>query len=378
MRTEASRRKAASRTAIVTGAALTLATMLAGCQPDAGIAGESPGLSPDPHWPAVLPNNWILGQVAGVAVDDRDHVWIVHRPRSVNPVMAGAAQDPPISACCVPAPPVIEFDPEGNVVQAWGGPGEGYEWSDEEHGIHVDARGHVWVGGGLGGNHVLKFTRDGDFLLQIGEKEAIGGSNDPRLLGGPAAMEVDPETNELFVADGYRNVRVIVFDAETGEYLRHWGAYGNVPEDGTGPARDYTRGPEAQFRGPVHGITLSRDGLVYVTDRQANRVQIFRRDGEFVDEFFLRPETLSMGSTWDVALSPDPEQRWIYVPDGTNHTLWVVDRQTLEVVERVGTGGRMPGQFDWVHNVAVDSRGNVYTTEVNTGNRVQKFVPGGS
>jgi DNA-binding beta-propeller fold protein YncE len=205
----------------------------------------------------------------------------------------------------------------------------------------------------------------------------VGGTLDTRLLGGPAALEVDPETNELFIADGYRNRRVIVYDAETGEYLRHWGAYGNPPEDDTSPPRDYTRGPEAQFRGPVHGIALARDGRVYVADRQANRVQIFQRDGEFVDEFFLRPETLSMGSTWDLALSTDPEQRWIYVPDGTNHVLWVVDRQTHEVVERVGHGGRMAGQFDWVHNVAVDSRGNVFTAEVSDGHRVQRFVPGG-
>lgn len=362
----------------ILGAGLLIAVLSAtACEPVETVAGESPGLRVDPHWPQQLPNDWILGQVAGVAVDGRDHVWIVHRPRSVNPVMAGAAQDPPISACCIPAPPVIEFDPDGQVVQAWGGPGEGYEWSDEEHGIHVDHQDNVWIGGGLGGNHILKFTRDGEFLLQIGEKENLAGSNDTRLLGGPAAMEVDPEANELYVADGYRNRRVVVFDAETGEHLRHWGAYGNVPVDGTDPPRDYARGPDAQFRGPVHGIALSRDGLVYVADRQANRVQIFQRDGTFVDEFFVRPETLSMGSTWDLALSPDPDQRWIYVPDGTNHLLWVVDRQTLEIVERVGHGGRMAGQFDWVHNVAVDSHGNVYTSEVNQGNRVQKFVPGG-
>jgi DNA-binding beta-propeller fold protein YncE len=377
MQPTASTRRPFPRGVLTAATSLVFAILMAGCGPTDSLAGQSRGLEVDPHWPAQLPNNWILGQVAGVAVDDRDHVWIVHRPRSVNPVMAGAAQDPPISACCVPAPPVIEFDPEGNVVQAWGGPGEGYEWSDEEHGIHVDHLGNVWVGGGLGGNHVLKFTRDGRFLLQIGEKENLGGSNHTDLLGGPAAMEVDPETNELFIADGYRNRRVAVFDAETGEYLRHWGAYGNVPADGTNPERNYTRGPDAQFRGPVHGIALSRDGLVYVTDRQANRVQIFRKSGEFVDEFFIRPETLSMGSTWDLALSTDPDQGWIYVPDGTNHVLWVVDRQSLEVVQRVGHGGRMAGQFDWVHNVAVDSRGNVFTAEVSDGHRVQRFVPRG-
>jgi hypothetical protein len=370
------------RSGIFVGCAALLALALIGCEPademeGAGVRAEA-GWAVDPHWPQQLPNNWILGQVAGVTVDDRDHVWILHRPASVNAVQAGAAQDPPISMCCVPAPPVIEFDAEGRLVQAWGGPGAGYEWPDEEHGIHADALGNIWIGGGLGGHVVLKFTRSGEFLMQLGEKENTGGSNDTRLLGGPAAMEVDPETNELYIADGYGNRRVIVFDAETGEYLRHWGAYGNTPADGTAPERDYVQGPEAQFRGPVHGIALSRDGLVYVTDRQANRVQIFQRDGEYVDEFFIRPETLSMGSTWDVALSSDPDQSLILVPDGTNNAVWVVDRQTLELVDRFGHGGRMAGQFDWVHNLAVDSRGNVFTSEVNDGHRVQRFVPTGN
>lgn len=336
----------------------------------------------DPFFPRELPNDWIVGQVTGIAVDERDHVWIVHRPGSLTPRELGLAADPPTGMCCIAAPPVIEFDPQGNVVRAWGGPGDGYDWPETgmgvgEHGIHVDHTGHVWIGSGPGATmtQVLKFTKDGEFVLQIGVGGETGGSNDTRLLGGPAAIEVDAERNEVYIADGYVNRRVIVFDAQTGEYRRHWGAYGNVPDDS--PITAYVPGqpPTQQFRGPVHGVTLSRDGEVFVADRRSNRVQVFTRDGSFLREGFIAPNTLSMGSVWDVALSRDPEQRWLFVPDGTNYTVWVLDRRSLEVVSRFGRQGRNAGQFQWVHNLAVDSHGNIYTSEVDTGKRVQRFVP---
>lgn len=337
----------------------------------------------DPFWPQELPNDWVVGQVTGVSVDDRDHVWIVHRPGSLTDRELGSYTDPPTGMCCDPAPPVIEFDPAGNVVQAWGGPGDGYDWPATgmgvgEHGIHVDHTGHVWIGSGPGAttSQVLKFTRDGQFVLQIGSPGDVRGSNDPETLGGPAAIEVDPETNELYVADGYVNRRVIVFDAETGEYRRHWGAYGNTPDDDASlGAYDPAAEPAQQFRGPVHGITISRDGEVFVADRRSNRVQVFDREGTFLREGFVAPETLSMGSIWDVALSHDPEQRWLFVPDGTNYTVWILDRQTLEVRDRFGRQGRNAGHFQWVHNLAIDSQGNVYTTEVDTGKRIQRFRP---
>jgi DNA-binding beta-propeller fold protein YncE len=330
----------------------------------------------DPFWPGQLPENWILGQVSGLSVDDRDHVWIVHRPWTLTPQEAGAAQDPPISMCCVPAPPVIEFDPTGEVVQAWGGPGDGYDWPESEHGIHVDTEGNVWVGGnGEPDNFILKFSRDGRFLMQIGESGRLGGSNDPTTLGGPAAIEVDPAANEVYVADGYRNRRVIVFDATTGEYRRHWGAYGDRPDDAPTPPYDPAIGASRQFRTPVHGVTISNDGLVYVADRVNNRVQVFRRSGEFVREGVIRAETLSMGAVWDVTLSRDPRQRWLFVPDGTNNTIWILERETLDVVTNFGHGGRNAGQFGWVHNLAMDSLGNVYTSEVDIYKRVQKFAP---
>ncbi len=333
----------------------------------------------DPHFPNTLPNDWILGQVSGIAVDNRDHVWVAHRPVTLSDLRAGAAQDPPVAMCCVPAPPIIEFDTEGNVVQAWGGPSETgeHEWPQEEHGLYVDDDDNVWVGAGaangqISGHYILKFSRDGDFLLQVGEgvgPEAMGGSNDTETLGGPAAIHVDTNANEVYIADGYQNRRVIVFDSETGEYLRHWGAYGNEPsDDPDAPASE-------QFQGPVHGVAVSDDGLVYVVDRSENRLQVFETDGTYVDELVIRPETLSMGSTWDVALSTDPDQTYLYIPDGVNKTVWVVDRRSLEVVNNFARGGRWAGELGWAHNVAVDSQGNVFVSEVETGKRFQKFVP---
>ena len=348
----------------------------------------APGYRVDPFFPKTLPNNWILGQVAGLAVDRQDHVWVIHRPSSLTPEEAAAALKPPAAMCCVPAPPVVEFDADGNVVRSWGGPGAGYEWFQTEHGIYVDPAGNVWVGGnGATDNHVLKFTRDGTFLLQIGKSGQRGGSNDKTTLGGPAAVEVDAGANEVYVADGYKNKRVVVFDATTGAYKRHWGAYGGVPVDGpvVPPAEqtlskepyDPATPPSRQFRGPVHAVALSSDGLVYVTDRMGNRVQVFRKSGEYVDEVLIRPETRSLGTAWDVALSRDADQKWLAVSDGSNHVIWLLDRKTLKVAAHFGSGGRNAGQFGWVHNLDMDSTGNVFTAEVETGKRVQKFARSG-
>ena len=333
---------------------------------------DPPSFEVDPFWPQPLPNNWIIGQVSGVAVDSRDHIWIVHRPGSLTPTDAGAVQEPPISQCCVPAPPVIEFDQAGNVVQAWGGPESFAGWPASEHGIFVDHADNVWIGGTS--HVVLKFTRDGQQLLQIGEFGSTGGSSDRQLLGSPADIAVDPETNEVYIADGYGNRRIIVFDAETGEYLRHWGAYGNPPDDRELAPYDPAVPPLESFRTPVHAVRLSRDGKVYVADRVNNRVQVFFRDGEFLTEASIARSTLSMGSAWDIEFSPDVEQTYMYVTDGTNDKVWILNRQDLEIVGQFGRSGRYAGQFHWVHSVAVDSQGNLYTGEVDTGQRVQRFV----
>ncbi len=329
----------------------------------------SPRFRVDPFWARELPNDWILGQVSGIDVDDQDHVWVLHRPQTLDERQRGEE-----GMCCVAAPPVIELDPDGNVVGAWGGPGVGYDWPESEHGIHADDTGHIWIGGnGARDAHILKFERDGTFLLQIGEPGASRGSNDTENLGRPAGIRVDPATNEVYVADGYGNRRVIVFDADTGEYRRHWGAYGEPPDDVELLPYDPAAEPIRHYRSPVHDVAIADDGLVYVADRTNNRIQVFQKDGTFITESWIHPETLGSGSTSGVALSKDPNQQWLFVPDGTNNVIWVVDRTTLEVRDNIGRLGKRAGQFYRLHNVAVDSRGNLYTTEVNVGQRFQKF-----
>ena len=352
-----------------------------------GVPAGVPQFAVDPFWPQPLPNNWIIGQVAGLSIDRDSHVWIIHRPWSVQPVNGGATppmnvrgrvwgSDPLTASCCVTAPPVLEFDPQGNVVRSWGGAGEGYEWFNSEHGIYVDPAGFVWVAGnGEGDHHIMKFTKDGQFLMQIGGVGVSKGSNDTASVNGAAIMEVDSAANELYIADGYGNRRVIVFDATTGAYKRHWGAYGEPPSDEAPPPWDPNAPPSRTWRTPVHGLAISNDGLVYVTDRPSNRIQVFQKDGTYVKESVLAPQTYGPGSTWEVALDPlDPEQRYLFVPDGTNKKVWVLDRETLQPVYSWGRGGRQPGEFDWLHNLEFDSAGNIYTSEVQTGHRVQKFL----
>ena len=335
----------------------------------------APSYKVDPFWPKPLPHNWILGQVAGVAVDSRDHIWIVQRPGSLTIDEAGAAQDPPVSECCVPAPPVIELDADGNVVSSWGGPGEGFEWPNSEHGIFVDYKDNVWIAGNGENDHqVLKFTRDGKFLLQIGEAGKTSGSNHTSHLGLPADTEVDPETNEVYIADGYLNKRVIVFDADSGAYKRHWGAYGNKPDDADPGPYDPDAPAAKQFRSPVHGLTISKDGHVYVADRVNNRIQVFQKDGTFVEEVVIAKKTLGNGSAWDVELSKDDGQSYLYDADGTNQKIWMLMRQNLQTLGAIGRRGQAAGEFHWVHNVAVDSEGSVYTAEVDMGKRAQRFV----
>ena len=329
----------------------------------------------DPFWPKPLPEKWQLGAVAGVAVDQRDHVWIIQRPATLTDDERAASFNPPRAVCCVPAPSVIEFDAEGNVLRGWGMPGNGYDFPKREHGIYVDPQGNVWIAGNHDLDHqVLKFTGDGKFLLQIGKAGQTGGSNDTRLLGKPAHMELDAAANELYIADGYGNRRVIVFDATSGAYKRHWGAYGNRPDD-TKTTYDPTAPPSKQFGTPVHCVRLSRDGLVYVCDRENDRIQVFRKSGEFVREFFVAKETRQIGSVWDMVLSTDPEQTYMYVADGGNNLVRVLRRDTGVEVSAFGRNGRMAGQFHWVHNIAIDSKGNIYTAEVDTGKRLQRFTP---
>ncbi|MEO5739751.1 MAG: hypothetical protein ABIS29_04060 [Vicinamibacterales bacterium] len=346
---------------------------------------QVPTFAVDAQWPKPLPNRWILGAVAGVAVDASDHVWIVHRPSTLQPNETRSVWRA--------APPVLEFDVNGDLLSSWGGPAEGYEWPDLEHGIYVDKDG-VWLGGGgEKDSQLLKFTRDGKFLLQIGRKGKNGGSNDPANLGGAASMTIDRSTNELFVADGYVNHRVIVFDADSGEYKRHWGAYGRRPDD-TFFARageklpapfsgavqhenqpsqyDPTGRPAPQFR-IVHAVRISHDGLVYVCDRTNDRIQVFRKDGSFVKEAFIAKNTLGSGSVWDIAFSTDPAQNYLIVNDGTNQQIWMLHRDSLKILSAFGHAGHAAGEFYGAHVMAANSKDDLFIGETYEGKRVQKF-----
>jgi len=365
----------------------------------------APRFEVNPLWPKPLPNHWIMGQTIGVSVDANDHIWIIHRAGSLEPGELHATTNPPTAQCCAPAPPILEFDEEGNLLRHWGGPGDGYDWPVNNHGITIDYKGNVWIGGNgrgqppgagrrggrgqtdtlderqVGGvqgyfndSMILKFTQDGKFLMQIGKPGQSKGSNDTENLRLPAKTFVDKETNEVYVADGYGNHRVIVYDAETGKYKRHWGAYGHRPEDTDMGRYDPDAPPPQQFRNPVHCADLSVDRLLYVCDRVNDRIQVFHPDGTFVKEVFIEKRTLGSGSAWDIAFSKDPQQKYIYLADGENDRVHIIDRQSLTVLTTFGEGGRQPGEFYGVHSIATDSKGNIFTTETYRGQRVQKFV----
>ena len=352
----------------------------------------------DPFWPKAMPNNWVFGQTIGLGVDDRDQVWVIHRGNDPGNLDGTEYGRPPVrpaggqpgyfapgdrvSECCDPAPPVVAFDQAGNVVQSWGGPSLHPDWPDSNHGIIVDPKGNVWIGGNGGPDaHILKFTREGKFVSMFGKKgarmvdgKAVRNSDDPANFGRVAKIAFDVKANEAFVADGYFNKRVAVIDMDSGKLKRYWGGYGEKP-DNTDPGRyDPKVGPSRQFRNPVHCADPSVDGLVYVCDRVNDRIQVFTKEGKFVQEKQFFPDTLSDGSVWDIAFSRDPEQRFLFVADGANEHVYIVERKSLTIVSQFGVGGRQPGQFRGVHSIATDSKGNIYTTETYTGKRLQKFV----
>jgi len=338
----------------------------------------APRFAIDPSWPQELPNHWILGAVTGVFVDAKDHVWITHLPVTLTEEETSEMQHPPIATCCRPAPPVLELDPQGKLVQGWGqgSVDDTSSWPRNPHGIFVDHNDFVWIGTYMH-HRVQKFTRDGKLLLTIGQYDKNAGSNDTTLLGGPAGIWVDPKTNEVFIADGYRNRRVIVFDGATGAYKRHWGAYGNRPDDTEKfDPKSMTSGALPKQFSTVHGLTGSKDGKIYVADRRGNRIQVFDQQGKFLSETIIAPATLASGSSFVIVLSPDPGQQWLYLADGTNHNVSTQRRSDMAVVGEFGRGGRQLGQFLRPHGMSVDSKGNLYVGEASTGRRVQRFTLG--
>ena len=376
MRTPNRRRLALGAVSLALIALVGLGAMLSRTQAAQGDMVYGPIFEVDPLWPQPLPNHWLLGTTIGVSVDNRDHIWIIHRGDSLSAGEVPAAQDPPNAVeCCFPAPPVLEFDQAGTLVGSWGGPGEGYEWPASNHGIFVDHMDNVWIGGNGGpDSHLLKFSRYGKFLLQVGSQGSNAGSNDTEHFGRVAKIFVDPKDNEAYIADGYLNKRVVVLDAESGAFKRFWGAYGNVPDDTDLGRYDPDAEPAQQFRTPVHCAELSLDGYVYVCDRVNDRIQVFEKDGTYVEELFVARHTLGAGSAWDIAFSRDAGQKYLYMADGVNEKVYIIDRKEMKVISSFGDGGRQPGQFYGAHSIMTDSHGNIYTTETFEGKRLQKFV----
>ncbi len=339
----------------------------------------APAFQVDPLWPKPLPNHWITGNTIGVDVDDRDHIFTVHR--NTENMFGGRTEIGlalGVAECCTPAPPILEYDIEGNLINAWGGPVEGapYQWPESNHGIEVAANGDVWIGGNGGpDSHVLVFSRDGDYIRTVGVPGEEFDSNSTTAFGRVAEIAIDEEAGEAYFADGYVNKRVAVVDVATGAFKRYWGAYGSstVDDDADDTYTPGEPGPDV-FRGPVHCAEPSNDGLIYVCDRGADRVQVFRPDGTFVSEHIYNPATLAQGSTWDIAFSPDEDQEFIYLADGQNFKISIIDRESMEVLYTFGDGGRQPGLFYAPHSIATDSEGNIYTTETYEGKRVQKFL----
>jgi hypothetical protein len=377
---------------ICAGVALATVLVTAGShrtavgQAHASATRELPRFEVDPQWPHI-PNGWTLGQVASTASDEHDNIWILQRPKTVRPDQKAG-------------PPVMEFDQAGNYIKGWGGPGQGYDWPQSEHGIYIDYKGFVWIGGQGNDDQILKFTQDGKFVMQIGHATQKKSNQDTTSFWKPADVFVYPKTNELFVADGYGNKRIIVFDADTGKFKRMWGAFGNVPQDDATPAQgegaasprrpDPNRIPAKELPpsdpGPsqfntVHGVKVSNDGLVYVADRGGKRVQVFTVAGKYLNQAWIDRWCEAIGQACgngqtaaSVAFSADSEQRYLYVASRSPARVWVYERKSLQPLYYFGAPGVAPGQFYALHHMTTDTKGNLYTSEVEDGKRVQKFV----
>src|SRR5580692_7667027 len=375
----------------------------------------------DPEWPKPLPNKWKMGGVTGLAVDKDDNVWVYDRPNDLTDIELEAELTPPLADCCVRPPAMIHIDKNGDVIGSFDAP--------QGHGMAVDTKGFAYLGqdtvrkyDASTGKLVAEVPRTPDrppggggpdavaphipghgsagpvagFLTPLGGRPqpspAAQAARDaaiaafrakyppttPMIVGGLEEIRLDEPAHEMYAADNYLGGRVMVFDLDTFQFKRGWGAYGHkLSEMSTNDAdRAYTPGgPEPkEFRGHLT-LNISNDGLVYAADRNANRIDVTTKEGKFVKEFILAPMTGVGGSTGGVMFSPDKRQRLLYISDLTNNHIWFLNRENGKVVGQMGSMGENGGQFFGLHMIAVDSKGNIYTGEVFAGERVQRFLP---
>ena len=325
-----------------------------------------------------LPAKWRLGNTSAVSVDAEGHVWVLHRPRTL-----------PADLRAMAAPPVLEFDSAGNFLQGWGGVAAGYEWPENEHGLHVDPKGFVWIVGNAmpQDGQILKFTKAGKLVMQVGKSGQTGGNTTPYLLGA-SGLRVHAKRNELFVSDGYGNSRVMVYDSETGAFKRMWGAYGRKPADPPSIAIGPPTSPTSQIPSgiaerlqhfkTVHDVALSNDDLVYIADRGNKRIQVFTLDGAYLAQQFVGLDSPEYQQARSTAFSPDPQQQFLYVAGSP--VIYILNRTTLEVLGEFAIGAAQanpPG-----HQIASDQRGNIYAPQAaqtgpdgkGGGSTVQKFA----
>jgi hypothetical protein len=356
----------------------------------------------DPFWPKPLPNRWSMQQVTGIYVDGMDHIWFLNRGNGAEGDEIGGDGDPPRIDCCVRGPELIELDPEGNVVNAWGGLGYHPKWPTALQTVIVDREGYVWVAGTAPQDSILKFTRDGELVWDFDHRPPEGvalaeNNQQTDVLASKGRFQLDQDAREIYILNWKR---VLVYDMDTGEYKRGWGGHGIPLSEITNdpiPPYEWVGGPppeERQFVPDLHFIEFSNDGLVYVGERGQNRIQVFEKDGTWVEDYYVaahtpgqrqgvgrcggvsaRKELAPCGSMYKLAISKDPEQKYLFMADGTNNRVWIVDRQSGETLGSFGGNGRYAGQLHWINAIAVDSHGNIYTGEVEHAKRIQKFEP---
>jgi hypothetical protein len=359
----------------------------------------APMFKVDPFWPKPLPNRWSMQQVTGIHVDSMDHVWFLNRAAAADGDEIGGDGNPPRIDCCVRGPELIELDQDGAVVHSWGGPGYHPLWPTALQTVIADTKGFVWVSGTAAQDSILKFTRDGKFVWDFGHRPPKEGFTETNqntdMMVSKGRFQLDEVANELYIIN---QKRVLVYDASTGAYKRGWGGHGMPLSEITNdriPSYSWNGGPppdEKNFVPDLHFVEISKDRLVYVGERGQNRIEVFTPDGKFVKEFYVSPNTPGQrvtegcgsltntkfppcGTTYKLALSRDPQQKYLYVADGTNNLVWILERQSGRTLGSFGRNGKYAGQFHWINAVAIDSKGNIYTGEVEQAKRIQKFAP---
>lgn len=357
----------------------------------------------DPFWPGPLPNNWGMQQVTGINVDHEDIIWFLNRPNGAEgDEIFDHGDGPPRAMCCVPSPEVIAMDQDGNVVHAWGNADHHPNWPAGLQTVIATRDGHVWVGGLGPRDSILKFTREGEFVADFGHRSADGqrppeDNTATEILDQKGRFQLDEDAREIYILSWKR---VLVYDMDTFEFKRGWGGHGMPLEDITNdpiPPYEWDGSPppyEENFVPALHFIEISNDGLVYVGERGQNRIQVFQKDGTWVEDFHVaagtpaerlgpemcggvttRKELPACGTMYKLAISRDADNSYLYVADTANSQVWIVDRRSGETLGSFGGSGRYAGQLHWINAVATDSDNNIYTGEVEHGKRIQKFVP---